>query len=406
MRVALMVRMAGTGLLCRLSRPGATLRWISSTSRASEKAAAPPHGAPAPLWCFRLPCRSLLHIHGADTASFLQGIITNDMKLLEEDLQALYAHMLNVQGRTLYDIIIYSLKEPSEDLSGVLLECDSSVLDSMTRHLKVYKIRRKVTVAQRSDLSLWALLPRNAAQDRSRPQLTTVEGKGKPLVLVEDPRTELMGWRMITRNTENPAELLSACEHGDTEQYHRHRYTIGRSHSRSSWFSTPPCIQTIYTQCPSYPVLLYDQWTIVEILELGVVPYDGTGLPEGVGDLPPGEALPLESNLVFMNGISFGKGCYIGQELTARTHHTGVVRKRLMPLSLSVPAESLQAGDALESAGGKPAGKLRKGLGQLGLGLVRLAHAKEPLTLRSSTQTSVTAHAAEPEWWNKDSINK
>ncbi|XP_072543186.1 putative transferase CAF17 homolog, mitochondrial [Salminus brasiliensis] len=349
MRAHLMIRAVRAGWLCGLSRPAVTRRWVSSSSGEPEDPGRP-QAAPAPLRCFRLPCRSLLHIQGPDSCSLLQGIITNDARLLEEqEREALYAHMLNVQGRTLYDVIVYSLREPSGDLSGVLLECDTEVLDSMTRHLKVYKIRRKVTVNSRADLLLWALLPRDArsAQDL-QPCPTTA---GRPLVLVEDPRTELMGWRMITGSTENPAELVSDCENGETAQYHQHRYTIG--------------------------------------------------LPEGVRDLPPGEALPLESNLVFMNGISFSKGCYIGQELTARTHHTGVIRKRLLPLRLSAPAENLQAGGALESAG-KPAGKLRAGSGQLGLGLIRLAHSNDTLTLQSSTHTSVTAHPSVPDWWPKD----
>ncbi len=81
-----------------------------------------------------------------------------------------------------------------------------------------------------------------------------------------------------------------------------------------------------------------------------------TGLPEGVKDLPPGEALPLESNLVYMQGISFSKGCYIGQELTARTHHTGVIRKRLMPVTMSAPAENLDQGAALETEGANQLG--------------------------------------------------
>lgn len=130
------------------------------------------------------------------------------------------------------------------------------------------------------------------------------------------------------------------------------------------------------------------------------------GMPEGVRDLPPGEALPLESNLTFLNGISFSKGCYIGQELTARTHHTGVIRKRLMPLSLSVPLENLLPGGAIESPQGKPAGKLRSGVGKLGLGLVRLNHAKETLRVSSTQGGKVTLTASVPDWWPEDVKNK
>ena len=46
---------------------------------------------------------------------------------------------------------------------------------------------------------------------------------------------------------------------------------------------------------------------------------------------PPGEAIPLEYNLDALNGVSFSKGCYLGQELTAMTHFRGTIRKRLMP---------------------------------------------------------------------------
>lgn len=63
---------------------------------------------PAQCVCYHLPHRTLVKIQGQDTGPFLQGIITNDMGLLEEPgLTAMYSHMLNVQGRTLYDIMLY-----------------------------------------------------------------------------------------------------------------------------------------------------------------------------------------------------------------------------------------------------------------------------------------------------------
>ena len=47
-----------------------------------------------------------------------------------------------------------------------------------------------------------------------------------------------------------------------------------------------------------------------------------------------GHAIPLEYNLDGLNAISFTKGCYVGQQLIARSHFRGVVRKRLIPVSL------------------------------------------------------------------------
>merc|ERR1712127_403179 len=51
-------------------------------------------------------------------------------------------------------------------------------------------------------------------------------------------------------------------------------------------------------------------------------------IPEGPADLPVDTVLPLHANLDLLNFVSFNKGCYIGQELTARTKHRGAVRKR------------------------------------------------------------------------------
>lgn len=295
--------------------------------------------------CYALSHRALLRLEGADTSAFLQGIVTNDVTLLKERA-ALYAHLLNVQGRTLYDVIMYGLKAPTGQ-DGVLMECDATVRDSVLRHLKTYQIRRKVSVRCCPELRLWAALP-VPGEPHQEPQLSHPE---RVLVWEADPRTTLMGWRLVLQDDQNPQDVLG-CRQGDIEDYHRHRYRIG--------------------------------------------------LPEGVRDLPPGVALPLESNLVPLGGISFSKGCYIGQELTARTHHTGVVRKRLMPVRLcTAPSEQLD-GAALETEAGKPAGKYRAASGDLGLGLIRVAHAKETLMLKTSGGGATTLQATVPAWWPKD----
>ncbi|KAA8568183.1 hypothetical protein EYC84_008576 [Monilinia fructicola] len=114
------------------------------------------------------------------------------------------------------------------------------------------------------------------------------------------------------------------------------------------------------------------------------------GVPEGQDEILRESALPQESNVDVMGGIDYGKGCYVGQELTIRTHHMGVVRKRIVPMMLipdgeDMPglgglrfhggslASGLVGGESIKKVGGKrPAGKWLSGVGNLGLGLARL----------------------------------
>jgi folate-binding Fe-S cluster repair protein YgfZ len=94
----------------------------------------------------------------------------------------------------------------------------------------------------------------------------------------------------------------------------------------------------------------------------------------------------MESNMDYLNGIDFRKGCYVGQELTIRTQHTGVIRKRILPVQLytstSTPPSELfyestgfavKPGADIKAEGGKrPAGKFLASVGNVGLALCRL----------------------------------
>ncbi|NXM78206.1 CAF17 transferase, partial [Serilophus lunatus] len=231
----------------------------------------------------------------------------------------------------------------------LLLECDSSVLEPLQKHLQLYKIRRKVDIGPRPDLSLWAVIPGEQAAHTT----SSLPKCSQALLLTPDPRTQVMGWRLITKKGANLSEVIPGSEVGDVQDYHRHRYR--------------------------------------------------QGIPEGVKDLPPGVALPLESNLTFLNGISFTKGCYIGQELTARTHHMGVIRKRLLPITFAAPpppCRGIPEGTEIFTESGKPAGKFRAGGGELGIALLRLAHINEPLCLHVAGE-KVKLSANTPQWWPK-----
>nr|KAF6480367.1 iron-sulfur cluster assembly factor IBA57 [Molossus molossus] len=238
------------------------------------------------------------------------------------------------------------LPEHADQGPTFLLECDSSVLGALQKHLVLHKIRRKVLVEPCPELHVWAVLPGIPEEASGAEPLPKHQGT---TILTRDPRTTHMGWRLLTQD-ESPA-LVPRGRLADVWDYHRHRYQ--------------------------------------------------QGVPEGVHDLPPGVALPLESNLAFMNGISFTKGCYVGQELTARTHHMGVIRKRLFPVQLlgSFPVGSITPGTTVLTESGQAAGKYRAGQGNVGLALLYLEKIKGPLHIRTTGSGRVALVTSVPDWW-------
>ncbi len=132
------------------------------------------------------------------------------------------------------------------------------------------------------------------------------------------------------------------------------------------------------------------------------------GIPEGIHCFPVGHALPLECNLDLMNGgifskcsfviVDFRKGCYLGQELTIRTFHTGVIRKRIVPLEINCQDKLLQ-GTAITNAAGTKVGIFCENEGNVGLGLVRLDVFSSNNALQLENGCSI--QAKKPQWWNK-----
>jgi folate-binding protein YgfZ len=102
----------------------------------------------------------------------------------------------------------------------------------------------------------------------------------------------------------------------------------------------------------------------------------GLGLPDGPPDLEPDKTLLLEAGFDELNGVAWDKGCYMGQELTARTKYRGLVKRRLVPVTLDNPAPP--PGTPILAAG-QEVGTLRSSTGTLALASLRLDALEKPL---------------------------
>lgn len=316
-----------------------------------------------------LKSKSLLRVKGKETSDFLQGLITNDMKHFEEGAANSYALFLNIKGRVLFDVIVYKSQE--DDV--YYIECDSQSVDLLQKHLRMYRVRRKVDIDYLGDsINIWALFDPNhhLSSEHSDSNRQKLEGLIFPcgilnnksskivnnIMIYEDPRLSDLGVRILAESSIDRDKI--------------------ESHLGSDI--------SIFDNTMSYKAFRYK-----------------LGIAEGIEDLPLGKPLPLEINCDYLHGVSFHKGCYIGQELTARTYHTGLVRKRLMPLLFDkVPNKSLQYDEKILDESGNVVGKFRGHEKEYGLGLIRIA---EGLNAKSLTVSDIKIKISKPTWWPKES---
>ncbi|EDV27135.1 uncharacterized protein TRIADDRAFT_54782 [Trichoplax adhaerens] len=289
--------------------------------------------------CAPLLERSLLRISGPDAATFLQGLITNDINTTEP---ASYAMLLNPKGRILYDILLY--KNRNDDEEYYLLECDVRVNTAIENHCKFYKLRSKVDIVNvDQELAVWW------AKYNDRESLAF---KNEPILRTKDPRLQKLGERIIIPRHKNLSEYAQNLINVNYQEY------------------------------------------VDDRMKLGIC--------EGVSEVITGESLPLEYNLDYLDGVKFDKGCYLGQELTARTYHTGVIRKRLMPVIFLNPIDDNAAflGSTVLNDKNKNCGKLRALSGKYGVALLRIADSLSGLlSVKTTNNTEVTLTASKPLWW-------
>jgi folate-binding protein YgfZ len=108
------------------------------------------------------------------------------------------------------------------------------------------------------------------------------------------------------------------------------------------------------------------------------------GLPDGSRDLEADKSVLLEAGFDELNGVSWGKGCYMGQELTARTKYRGLLKRRLVPVTVTGPLPS-PGTQVLHD--GKEVGTMRSGRDEAGLAVLRLEALHDTLVCGDATLT-------------------
>ncbi|NJM49535.1 MAG: folate-binding protein YgfZ [Sphingomonadales bacterium] len=190
----------------------------------------------------------------------------------------LWAGLLTPQGKVLFDFILFADSDAPEDL---LLDCEAAAAEALVKRLTLYRLRRKITMVPDNALGVyWAA-----------GEMATGAPQGTPdsiSKITSDPRLAALGQRWIAPK---PAGDLS----GDQDvaaAYHALRLSLG--------------------------------------------------VTEGRNELGDGQILWLEANAAELNGVSFTKGCYVGQENTARMNWRSKISRYMVVVPLDQADEKRQ----------------------------------------------------------------
>jgi len=257
------------------------------------------------------------------------------------------------------------------------LDVDARLANLVKKHLSLYKVRRKISITVSEEETVHAVFrddihELNHSACTHSTQLTTRSseigstfcdgGETEKFVSLDtscltypDPRLSVLGHRIVLTAEESPLSVLPS--------------------------SSQICDPRLFTDLRC-----------------------SLGVAEGAEEIPTGKCFPLEYNLDYLRGVSFHKGCYIGQELTARTHHTGVIRKRILPLRMDqeVSPDSGEDDLSVTNEASRAVGKVKRLQGKFGLGLIRL---KEAFTAQQLHLDTATVTVYKPQWWPPEKCN-
>ena len=228
--------------------------------------------------------RGILYINGANAKEFLQNLISNDINKVDES-NSCFSSLLSPQGKFLFEFLIIKHK------SGFFLDCEKDQIDDLFRQLNIYKLRSKVEILNLSNEFVVAAFSNEkfrTFENSKDIEGHTIKYREDPILL--DPRNKNLGARLII-NLEKLYLSLKKLELKTSEQkeYYDHSFKLG-------------------------------------ILQQGTKKLQN-------------KVFSLEANFEELNAIDFKKGCYVGQENTARMKLKNKLRKKLLPIETQTKLE-------------------------------------------------------------------
>tara|TARA_Y100000996_G_scaffold303499_1_gene240806 strand:- start:837 stop:1721 length:885 start_codon:yes stop_codon:yes gene_type:complete len=223
--------------------------------------------------------RGLLYVQGEDVNEFLQNIISNDINKVTND-NSCYTSMFTPQGKYLFDFIIVKHKK------GYFFDCEKKQMDDLYKQLNLYKLRSKVEIINLSNEFVIAVISKEKFLSLSNGKDKighTIQYREDPIVL--DPRNKNLGARLII----NLEKLYLSIKELGLKSAENKEYYV-QSH------------------------------------KLGIPQIDNSKLQNKI--------FGIECNLDELNAIDFKKGCYVGQENTARIKLRNKLLKRLLPVQI------------------------------------------------------------------------
>ena len=223
--------------------------------------------------------RAILYVNGLDAKNFLQNLISNDINKVTES-SSCFASLFSPQGKFLYEFIVVKHK------LGYFIDCEKSQSEEIFKQLNLYKIRSKVEILNLSNEFVVASFgyKKYLSLEGSKDILGfTFKYREDPVFL--DPRNKNLGGRLIINLEKLYLSLKKLnLKNDNIEHYHNHSH------------------------------------------KLGIVPKDLNKLKN--------KLFGIECNFEELNGIDFKKGCYVGQENTARIKLKNKLSKRLLPIEI------------------------------------------------------------------------